>query len=344
MNDVAIRAEGLGKRYYLRKARHTSLRETLNNTVLWPKRILLGEKRDGNALTRYQPFWALRDISFDVRRGEVLGIIGRNGAGKSTLLQILSRITTPTTGHAVIRGRQGVLLQIGSGFHPLLTGRENVYMNGSILGMKRAEVDQKFDSILAFSEIGEFVDTPVKFYSRGMYVRLAFSVASHLDAEILIIDEVLAVGDLAFRQKSREKLISLAAEGRSVVIVSHMVDIIKQFCTRMMLLEDGQIAMIGEPYNIVEEYKKLLFGDDIPENLRRKKTPKRLEKPARPREQERPRQPGEPGQRRKQRQPGQAREPGQPRKRKHPGQSGEPGQRRKQRQPKQRGEPGQSAT
>ena len=198
--------------------------------------------------------WALRNISFTVQQGEILGIIGRNGAGKSTLLKILSRITEPTEGKAIIRGRTSSLLEVGTGFHPELTGRENVYLNGAILGMRRSEIARKFDEIVAFSEIEKFIDTPVKRYSSGMYVRLAFAVAAHLEPEILLVDEVLAVGDAEFQKKCLGKMGDVAKEGRTVLFVSHNMQAVSQLCNRAILLQKGSIWLEGVPTNIINEY------------------------------------------------------------------------------------------
>jgi len=199
-------------------------------------------------------FWALKDVSFDVEPGEVIGIIGRNGAGKSTLLKILTRITEPTKGEAVINGRVGSLLEVGTGFHPELTGRENVYMNGTILGMKKKEVDAKFDEIVAFSELEKFVDTPVKRYSSGMYVRLAFAVAAHLEPEILVVDEVLAVGDMDFQKKCLGKMEKIAAEGRTIIFVSHNMAAIQNLCNRAILFENGKIVKSDLVSVVVAKY------------------------------------------------------------------------------------------
>ncbi|HEY0005106.1 MAG TPA: ABC transporter ATP-binding protein, partial [Pyrinomonadaceae bacterium] len=204
MSEIAIRCEGLSKKYRLgQRESYKALRDVLTDAVAAPYRRLRSALKSTSAETRngHQTFWALKDVSFEVKRGEVVGIIGRNGAGKSTLLKILSRITHPTTGFAEINGRVGSLLEVGTGFHPELTGRENVYLNGAILGMRKAEIKRKFDEIVAFAEVEQFIDTPVKHYSSGMYVRLAFAVAAHLETEILIVDEVLAVGDAAFQKK-----------------------------------------------------------------------------------------------------------------------------------------------
>jgi len=199
-------------------------------------------------------FWALKNVSFDVHAGEVLGIVGGNGAGKSTLLKILSRITEPTSGTVSIRGRVGSLLEVGTGFHPELTGRENVYMNGTLLGMKKREVTEKFDEIVAFSGVEKFIDTPVKRYSSGMYVRLAFAVAAHLEPEVLIVDEVLAVGDTEFQKKCMGKMDAVAKEGRTVLFVSHNMGVLSQLCTRGILLEKGQVVSQGSISSVIETY------------------------------------------------------------------------------------------
>jgi homopolymeric O-antigen transport system ATP-binding protein len=258
MSDVVIRMEGLGKVFRI-GARHESyktLRDTLSNACAAPFRrirtTLQGSriKRSSDANT----IWALKDLSCKVRRGEVVGIIGRNGAGKSTLLKILSRITEPTVGFAEIRGRVRSLLEVGTGFHQELTGRENVYLNGAILGMKKSETDRKFDEIVAFSEIEKFIDTPVKHYSSGMYLRLAFAVAAHLEPEILLVDEVLAVGDAAFRNKCVGKMGEVAQKGRTVLFVSHNMGVIQSLCSTGILLEDGKIAFKGPTQQAVMKY------------------------------------------------------------------------------------------
>ena len=195
--------------------------------------------------TQAQEFWALKDVSFEVKQGEVVGLIGRNGAGKSTLLKILTRITEPTEGQAQIRGRVGSLLEVGSGFHPELTGRENVYLNGAILGMKKREIDTKFDEIVAFAEVEEFINTPVKHYSSGMYMRLAFSVAAHLETEVLLVDEVLAVGDMRFQKKCLNKMQDIGKHGRTVLFVSHNMPAIANLCQRAILLDQGKILHDG---------------------------------------------------------------------------------------------------
>ncbi len=212
------------------------------------------QRGDGSAPEPSDIFWALRDISFEVKTGEVLGIIGKNGAGKSTLLKIISRITDPTSGYAEIFGRVSSLLEVGTGFHPDLTGRENIYLNGTILGMRKSEIDRKFDEIVAFSEVERFLDTPVKRYSSGMRVRLAFSVAAHLEPEILIIDEVLAVGDFAFQKKCLGKMENVAKGGRTVLFVSHNMGVISELCNKCILLSEGEITAVGETKQIVQEY------------------------------------------------------------------------------------------
>ncbi len=253
MNKAAIIVKGIGKQYKIgqRENFDKTFRETIMNVFASPLKRLrtLGEKSSGDDL-----FWALREVSFEVQYGEVVGIIGFNGAGKSTLLKILSRVTEPTFGQAIIRGRVGSLLEVGTGFHRELTGRENIYLNGAILGMKKAEIDSKFDKIVAFSEVEEFLDTPVKRYSSGMYVRLAFAVAAHLDPEILIIDEVLSVGDVRFQKKCIGKMRGVAGEGKTVLFVSHNMYSVRQLCTRAILIEHGRIAMDGPVDDVVDHY------------------------------------------------------------------------------------------
>ena len=252
MADVAIKAEGLGKRYRigaLREPYHT-LRDAIVRAVKAPGRLLSRLGRGGERDT----IWALKDVSFEVGRGEVVGVIGRNGAGKSTLLKILSRITKPTEGRAEIRGRVGSLLEVGTGFHPELTGRENIFLNGSILGMRRREIRSKFDEIVAFAEIEKFIDTPVKRYSSGMSVRLAFAVAAHLDPEILLVDEVLAVGDAAFQKKCLGKMGDVAREGRTVLFVSHNMIALQSLCSRAIWLNDGKLTKDSEASQVISQY------------------------------------------------------------------------------------------
>jgi len=254
LSETAIRLESIGKRYRLGEARprYLTLRESLASAALsrWSRISGGSEDRGGSA----GDLWALRDLSFDVARGETLGIIGRTGAGKSTLLKILARITEPTEGRGEIRGRVGSLLEVGTGFHPELTGRENILLSGAILGMRRAEIRDRFDAIVEFSEIERFLDTPVKRYSSGMYVRLAFAVAAHLNPEILLVDEVLAVGDLEFQKKCMGKMDDVAHQGRTVLFVSHSMGTIERLCSRCVLLRDGRVARIGPTAEVVREY------------------------------------------------------------------------------------------
>src|SRR5438094_366500 len=255
MSDVAIRVAGLGKQYQIGGDRkpYKTIRESLTDTVLGPlRRLRAGLSAD--AVNGEQAFWALKDVSFEVNRGEVVGIIGRNGAGKSTLLKILSRITEPTEGEVEIAGRVGSLLEVGTGFHPELTGRENVYLNGAILGMKRSEIDRKFDEIVAFSEIEKFLETPVKHYSSGMYTRLAFAVAAHLEPEILLVDEVLAVGDARFQKKCLNKMHDVGHQGRTVLFVSHNMPAITRLCARTILLDEGSVLHDGPSHQVVSAY------------------------------------------------------------------------------------------
>jgi lipopolysaccharide transport system ATP-binding protein len=252
MGNVAIRVESVSKQFRIGSPeRYRTFRDTLINTLAAPFRFLRnGSSHKGPV----QTIWALKDVSFEVKHGEVIGIIGRNGAGKSTLLKILSRITGPTKGHAEIHGRVGSLLEIGTGFHPELTGRENVFLNGAILGMKKTEILRKFDEIVAFAEVDKFLDTPVKHYSSGMYVRLAFAVAAHMQPEILIIDEVLAVGDAAFQRKCLGKIGDVAGEGRTVLFVSHNMGAIQNLCQTCLWLQRGQLVSQGDSRSIIRQY------------------------------------------------------------------------------------------
>ena len=253
MRDIAVRVENLGKRYTIGgpQAQYQTMRETATQMALAPLRRLRQLGRPGPV---EEAFWALKDVSFEVKQGDVVGIIGRNGAGKTTLLKILSRITNPTEGYAETRGRVGSLLEVGTGFHPELTGRENIYLNGAILGMKRGEIDRKFDEIVAFSEIEKFLDTPVKRYSSGMYVRLAFAVAAHLEPEILLVDEVLAVGDAAFQKKCLGKMGDVAIEGRTVLFVSHNMTAVQALCNRSVWLEGGRVHCDGNSTDLIRRY------------------------------------------------------------------------------------------
>lgn len=253
MSKPIIQVEGISKSYKIShelKASmgNVSIRDGINNIVRKPIELITGHRM------KKEKFWALKDINFEVNQGEVVGIIGKNGSGKSTLLKILSRITEPTTGEIRMHGRVASLLEVGTGFHPELTGRENVYFNGSILGMRKKEIESKFDEIVAFSEVEKFLDTPVKFYSSGMYVRLAFAVAAHLDPDILIIDEVLAVGDAAFQKKCLGKMREVSTEGRTVLFVSHNMDSVQSLCSRAILLKDGKIEDTGEVDKVSANY------------------------------------------------------------------------------------------
>jgi len=248
MTDIAIRVEGLSKQYHIgaRQERYRTFRDTV--TGMFSRRSVL--KRAGKKET----VWALKDVSFEVPRGAVLGIIGRNGAGKSTLLKILGRITEPTTGYADIYGRVGSLLEVGTGFHPELTGRENIYLNGAILGMQGSEIARQFDGIVAFAEVEKFVDTPVKHYSSGMYLRLAFAVAAHLQPEILLVDEVLAVGDHTFQKKCLTKMGEIAHGGLTVFFVSHNLAAVRQLCSKALLLVDGMLVEHGLTEDVIRTY------------------------------------------------------------------------------------------
>lgn len=251
MSDLAIRVQGMSKQYDLGELdAYETLRDTLARTGRRIWQGLVRPRKPRNVET----FWALKDISFDVKPGEVVGIVGRNGAGKSTLLKILSRITEPSEGHAELRGRVGSLLEVGTGFHPELTGRENIHLNGAILGMTRAEINRRFDEIVAFSEIEKFLDTPVKRYSSGMYVRLAFAVAAHLEPEILIVDEVLAVGDQSFQNKCLGKMSSVAHQGRTILFVSHNMAAIEALCDSAVLLQGGKITAMGDTGEVIGKY------------------------------------------------------------------------------------------
>jgi lipopolysaccharide transport system ATP-binding protein len=245
MRDVVVSAGRLGKQYSLGAgAPYQTLRERMNGLFKAPARLL--RRRAGRKNRPCESsFWALKDVSFDIKRGEVVGIIGRNGAGKSTLLKILSRITEPTEGEADLHGRVGSLLEVGTGFHHELTGRENIFLNGAILGMRRAEIDRKFDEIVAFAEVDKFIDTPVKHYSSGMYMRLAFAVAAHLEPEILMVDEVLAVGDASFQQKCLNKMGDSARGGRTILFVSHNLSAVRTLCSRVCVLKQGMLVFDG---------------------------------------------------------------------------------------------------
>jgi lipopolysaccharide transport system ATP-binding protein len=266
--EPVIKVTGLGKQYMLGKAKtdRKTLGATLGGLVTAPLRMLRG---GGGGASETKSFWALKDVNFEINPGEVVGIIGRNGAGKSTLLKVLSRITDPTEGEISITGRVGSLLEVGTGFHPELTGRENVFLNGAILGMKKTEIVKKFDEIVAFAETEKFLDTPVKFYSSGMYTRLAFAVAAHLDPEILIVDEVLAVGDAEFQKKCMGKMQSVAGEGRTVLFVSHNIAAVRQLCTNAICMNRGQVIYRGKVTDALRAYGDLNeMGNDEVRDLR----------------------------------------------------------------------------
>ncbi|MFH1672706.1 MAG: ABC transporter ATP-binding protein [Pseudomonadota bacterium] len=268
MTDIVIKAENLGKMYTIghqaERGGYTALRDVLMQNVrtLWNKTKDLATGKPIIQGDTLEEVWALKDVNFEIRRGEAVGIIGRNGAGKSTLLKILSRITEPSTGRVTIKGRVASLLEVGTGFHPELSGRENIYLNGTILGMTRAEIKQKFDEIVAFAEVEKYLDTPVKRYSSGMYVRLAFAVASHLEPEILVVDEVLAVGDAQFQKKCLGKMENVGREGRTVLFVSHNMSAIAALCTKAICLNRGMIDNIGIPAEIISTYLKSLNKSD----------------------------------------------------------------------------------
>ena len=271
MSDIAIKVRGLGKKYYIgEKLPQRSLAGSIKNAAGLPWKVAKS-LISGKAIDQREEFWALKDVAFDVKQGEVLGIIGRNGAGKSTLLKILSRITTPTEGEVELFGRVGCLLEVGTGFHPELTGRENIFLNGSLLGMSNVEIKQRFDEIVDFSGVERFLETPVKFYSSGMYTRLAFSVAAHLNPEILIVDEVLAVGDAEFQKKCLGKMDSIAKSGRTILFVSHNMAAIEQLCTSAILLNNGaraksntDVASVVKEYVFANELSKLSCGWENP--------------------------------------------------------------------------------
>jgi lipopolysaccharide transport system ATP-binding protein len=274
MSDTVIRVESLGKRYLIdhhQQESYRSLRDVLANTAkditqrFNPKSKIKNQKSE--------EFWALKDVSFEVNRGDIVGIIGRNGAGKSTLLKILSRITEPTEGRISLKGRVSSLLEVGTGFHPELTGRENIYLNGAILGMSKVEIRRKFDEIVAFAEIEKFLDTPVKRYSSGMYVRLAFAVAAHLEPEVLIVDEVLAVGDAQFQKKCLGKMENVASEGRTILFVSHNMAAIRALCSRSLLMRNGRLLLDSDISTAIESYLAEDGGADSSIEWRKKTAP-----------------------------------------------------------------------
>lgn len=252
-----IEVKNVGKRYDIKhyKGKYVTLRDVIMSAIMSPFRFAKDKVKSVAGLNTKEQFWALNDISFEVMPGEVVGIIGRNGAGKSTLLKILTGITPPSTGEIIMRGRPASLLEVGTGFHPELTGRENIFLNGAILGMKKKEIIRNFDSIVAFAEVEKFLDTPVKFYSSGMYVRLAFSVAAHMEPDILLVDEVLAVGDAEFQKKCLGKMEEVTRQdGRTILFVSHNMAAIQSLCKRCVLIEKGRVKMVGETSEVVNHY------------------------------------------------------------------------------------------
>lgn len=257
MSHYALRALKIGKRYRIgKRQRYRMVRDVLRDAVAsaWQSSRRGNRSDDEKRIDGQNYIWALKDVSFDLEPGDTLGIVGNNGAGKSTLLKIFSRITTPTEGYAHLRGRVGSLLEVGTGFHPELTGQENIYLNGGILGMRKREIDRKFDEIVDFSEVEKFLDTPVKFYSSGMRVRLAFSVAAHLDPEILLIDEVLAVGDIAFQKKSIRRMEEVTRQGKTVIFVSHNMAAIRSLCQSGLYLHKGKVMYLGTAHETVDKY------------------------------------------------------------------------------------------
>jgi lipopolysaccharide transport system ATP-binding protein len=274
MSEIAIRVNDISKSYQIARALKRQPYRTLQEEVIALPSTLW--KRARGRAEALETFWALSDVSFDVREGEVVGIVGRNGAGKSTLLKILSRITEPTRGRAEIHGRVGALLEVGTGFHPELTGRENIFLSGAILGMRRSEITRRFEEIVSFAEVEQFIDTPTKRYSTGMYTRLAFAVAAHLEPEILLVDEVLAVGDSAFQKKCLGKMEDVAGQGRTVFFVSHNIQAVRQLCTRCILLEHGRVMADGATDDTLATYNQRLremrvdaeTGINNPENRR----------------------------------------------------------------------------
>jgi lipopolysaccharide transport system ATP-binding protein len=280
MSAIAVTVDQIGKRYSAGETRgYRTLRENITETAKSVALRLRGRRMRQDS-TEARTFWALRDVSLEIKQGDVLGILGRNGAGKSTLLKILSRVTAPTTGTARLRGRIGSLLEVGTGFHPELTGRDNIQLNGSILGMSKSEINRHFDEIVAFAEIEKFLDMPVKHYSSGMYMRLAFAVAAHLDPEILVIDEVLAVGDTAFQKKCLKKMNSVAREGRTILFVSHNMAAVSSLCNKGVLLENGRVIADGSISDVMVKYSRSTApssethwnGDYGDENVRLRET------------------------------------------------------------------------
>ncbi len=271
MEKPIIEVKNIGKRYRIthQAGKYIALRDVVANIVKKPFSFLADKARSAAGLKKKEEFWALRGVNFTVNKGEVVGIIGHNGAGKSTLLKILSQITPPTEGEIILRGTVGSLLEVGTGFHPELSGRENIFLNGAILGMHRREIAAKFDQIVEFAGIEKFLDTPVKYYSSGMYVRLAFSVAAHMEPDILVIDEVLAVGDAEFQKKCLGKMDEITKkDGRTILFVSHNMTAIQSLCQRTILMEQGHVKMIGETSNIIDEYAREGGSATIPPHAR----------------------------------------------------------------------------
>lgn len=270
MSETVISAENLGKKYIIghqMQGEYATLRDQLSNGAKSLSRLLRFSRKSSNVSPNIEEFWALKDVSFEIKQGDRIGIIGRNGAGKSTLLKILSRITEPTTGEVAINGRVASLLEVGTGFHPELTGRENIYLNGAILGMSKVEIKKKFDEIVEFAEVQKFLDTAVKRYSSGMYVRLAFAVAAHLEPEILIVDEVLAVGDIQFQKKCLGKMQDVSkSQGRTVLFVSHNMEAIQRLCSQCLMLERGQLIEQGDTASIIQRYIANNFYQTSPNN------------------------------------------------------------------------------
>jgi homopolymeric O-antigen transport system ATP-binding protein len=264
MPDIAIRCEGLSKRYRIGASyeRYKALRDVITDVAAAPFRRIRGAIRNGSGNGNHSQqsvidnghIWALDDVSFEIKAGDVVGIVGRNGVGKTTLLKVLSRITRPTRGYAQVNGRVGSLLEVGTGFHPELTGRENIFLNGAILGMRKSEIERKFDEIVAFAEVEKFIDTPVKRYSSGMYVRLAFGVAAHMETEVLLIDEVLAVGDARFQRKCFNKMREIGTQGRTILFVSHNMSAIRSICKHALILDKGRVVGQGEINHTVDQY------------------------------------------------------------------------------------------
>ncbi len=280
MSEIAISVRGLGKQYHIGALQqnggaptYKSLRESVTRAAHAPFRFFRSTmRRERNRQNDHaSTIWALKDVSFEVKRGDIVGVIGRNGSGKSTLLKVLARITEPTSGYAEIHGRLGSLLEVGTGFHPELTGRENIYLNGSILGMKHAQIVSRFDEIVAFAEVEQFIDTPVKHYSSGMYLRLAFAVAAHLETEVLLVDEVLAVGDYRFQEKCLGKMRDVATSGRTILYVSHSMASIQSLCKRALAFSEGRLVANSNPREVIAEY----IGGNLGNNLIEPADPKR---------------------------------------------------------------------